>query len=109
MHLRSRFRQVAHPVASYARRLSREGGGRFVAVIVPELVERRWYHYLLHSHTATALKLQLLFSGGPQVVVVNAPWYLRDRRSRARHAAPARVRRPRGTTEVGTPVRRTAR
>src|SRR6266508_6040429 len=58
--------------------------------------ERRWYHYLLHSHTATALKLQLLFRGGPQVVVVDAPWYLRERPARAEHAARAsrRSRRP---------------
>lgn len=32
---------------------------------------------LLFSHTATALKMMLLFRGGPQIVVVNAPWYLR--------------------------------
>lgn len=39
---------------------------------------------LLFSHTATALKMMLLFRGGPQVVVVNAPWYLRLRQRRRR-------------------------
>jgi amino acid transporter len=75
--VRSRYRQVVDPLLGYVHRLAAEDPARFVAVIVPELVERRWYHYLLFGHTATALKMMLLFRGGPQVVVVNAPWYLR--------------------------------
>jgi hypothetical protein len=75
--LRSRYRQVVDPLLGHVHRLAAANPARFVAVIVPELVEQRWYHYLLFSHTATALKMMLLFRGGPQVVVVNAPWYLR--------------------------------
>ena len=44
------------------------------AVIVPELVRTRWYHYLLHNQTATVIKAYLLFSGFRRVVVVNVPW-----------------------------------
>lgn len=80
--VRSRYRQVVDPLLGYVHRLAAEDPARFVAVIVPELVELRWYHYLLFSHTATALKMMLLFRGGPQVVVVNAPWYLRLRHPR---------------------------
>ena len=75
----SRFRQIVDPLLAYVHRVAAEDRSRFVAVVVPELVELRWYHYLLFSHTATALKMMLLFRGGPQVVVVNAPWYLRLR------------------------------
>jgi amino acid transporter len=82
--VRSRFRQVADPLLGHVHRLAADDPARFVAVIVPELVEQRWYHYLLFSHTATALKMMLLFRGGPQVVVVNAPWYLRLRHRRQR-------------------------
>jgi amino acid transporter len=78
--LRSPYRQVVDPLLGHIQRLAAADRGRFVAVIVPELVERRWYHYLLFSHTATALKMMLLFRGGPQVVVVDAPWYLNLRR-----------------------------
>jgi hypothetical protein len=80
--LRTRYRQVADPLLGFVHRLAASDPGRFVAVLVPEMVEARWYHYLLFSHTATALKMRLLFRGGPQVVVVNAPWYLRPRRHR---------------------------
>lgn len=82
--VRSRFRQIVDPLLAYVHRVAAEDRGRLVAVVVPELVELRWYHYLLFSHTATALKMMLLFRGGPQVVVVNAPWYLRLGRHRRR-------------------------
>jgi len=51
--------------------LTKEHPDRLIAVIVPELVERRWYHYLLHNHAASVLKALLLF-------VINTPWYLED-------------------------------
>lgn len=73
----SEYRQLVDPLLRYIRRVSRQNPDRFVAVLVPELIERRWYHYLLHSHTATLLKMMVLFRGGPQVVVINAPWYSR--------------------------------
>lgn len=89
--VRSRFRQVVDPLLGYVHRIAADDPARFVAVIVPELVEQRWYHYLLFSHTATALKMMLLFRGGPQVVVVNAPWYLRLGRRRRWHLRRGRV------------------
>jgi hypothetical protein len=51
---------------------------RQVAVVIPELVEPRWYHHLLHNHTASVLRTLLIFRGGPQIVVISAPWYLAD-------------------------------
>jgi amino acid transporter len=50
--------------------------GRDLAVIVPEMVPTRWYHYLLHNQTAALIKAYLLFSGFRRVVVINVPWYL---------------------------------
>lgn len=76
--LDSTYRQLVSPLLRYVRHLAEQHPGRFVAVLVPELIERRWYHNLLHSHTATLLKLELLLKGGPQVIVISAPWYLRD-------------------------------
>ncbi|PTL84401.1 APC family permease [Vitiosangium sp. GDMCC 1.1324] len=89
--LASTYRQVIDPLLGYVRKLAGQHPDRFIAVLVPELIEHRWYHYLLRSHTATLLKMMLLFRGGPRVVVINAPWYLRERR---RHGAGAATRRP---------------
>jgi amino acid transporter len=74
----SAYRQFYDPLLSYVRDLAKEHPRRYIAVFVPELVERRWYHFLLHSHRSTILKGMLLFRGGPRVVVLNTPWYLRD-------------------------------
>jgi hypothetical protein len=51
---------------------------RYVAVVVPELVDRRWYELIIRSHRSTLLKGLLLLRGGPRVLVINTPWYLRD-------------------------------
>ncbi|HET9984652.1 MAG TPA: APC family permease [Longimicrobiales bacterium] len=74
----SAYREFFGPLLAYIRRVTRENPKRHVAVLVPEFVERRWYHYLVHSHRATLLKHLLLLHGGPQIIIVNTPWYLRD-------------------------------
>jgi amino acid transporter len=74
----SEYRELLDPVLRYVRSLAAENPRRYVGVFVPELVERRWYHFLLHSHRATILKGMLLLRGGPQVVIINTPWHLRD-------------------------------
>ena len=47
-------------------------------MVIPELVEARWYQYLLHNQRVTVLKAALLLHGGSRVVVVNVPWYLEE-------------------------------
>lgn len=74
----SEYREFFDPVLRYVRRLGDENPRRYIGVFVPELVERRWYHFLLHSHRATLLKGLLLLRGGPQVVIINTPWHLHD-------------------------------
>lgn len=76
--LSSSFREFFGPVLRYVRQLAAQHPRRYVAVVVPELVQRRWYHLFLHSHRATLLKAMLLWRGGPRVIVINTPWYLRD-------------------------------
>lgn len=69
----SKYRELLRPVVTYARQLTRENPGRVVAVVVPELVERRWYHYFLSY--ATLLRGMLLLHGNPRIVVITVPWY----------------------------------
>ncbi len=74
----SPFRQLYQPLLDAVTDLQRAHPGRDIAVIVPELVATRWYHYLLHNQTAAIIKAYLLFSGLRRVVVVSVPWYLTD-------------------------------
>lgn len=72
----SPYRFIASPVVKYALQLRKSFPDRKVAVIVPELVARHLYQYLLHNHRSTVLKGMLLLQGNRQVIVINVPWYL---------------------------------
>lgn len=74
--LRSPYRHLITPVLKQLRRLEREYPDRQLAVIIPELVETRWWQYLLHNQRATILKGALLFWGDRRIAVINVPWYL---------------------------------
>jgi hypothetical protein len=75
--LKSPYRFVVKPIVDYALRLERANPGRHVAVLVPELVEKRWYYVLLHNNRSSALKALLLIHGNERITVINIPWYLR--------------------------------
>ncbi|HET6933618.1 MAG TPA: APC family permease [Candidatus Angelobacter sp.] len=75
--LHSPYRLVMTPIFEYILDLERQHPKRTIAVLVPELVERRWYYYLLHNQRATALKLILYVRGNGRIVMINVPWYLR--------------------------------
>ncbi len=75
----SPFRFVTGPILKHILQVEAEHAGRPIAVVVPELVARQWYQYLLHNHRSTALKAALLIRGNGQIVVVNVPWYLDGR------------------------------
>jgi amino acid transporter len=76
--LRSEYRQLFQPLVSFIMQLAKEDPDRQIAVVVSELIEARWYQRLLHNQTATIIRALLLFRGGPQIVVITTPWYLRD-------------------------------
>ncbi|HET7441209.1 MAG TPA: amino acid permease, partial [Terriglobales bacterium] len=73
--LHSPYRLVVTPIHEFILELERTNPDRDIAVLVPELVERRWLYYLLHSQRATALKLILYRKGNLRVIVINVPWY----------------------------------
>lgn len=77
--LSSRYRMFSKPLLDTLRGLQGEHPDREIAVIIPEVVARHWYHYLMHSQTATILKGYLYFSGLERVAVINVPWYLQEK------------------------------
>jgi amino acid transporter len=74
--LKSPFRFVVRPILDYVLDLERANPDRQIAVLIPELVENRWYYNLLHNNRSTVLKALLLFKGDQRVIVINIPWYL---------------------------------
>jgi amino acid transporter len=73
----SPYRLVLTPILDYILELEARNLDRTIAVVIPELVESRWYHYLLHNQRASFLKALLLVKGNRRIVVINVPWYLR--------------------------------
>jgi amino acid transporter len=74
----SPYRMLYAPLKQVLSDLQRAHPDRDIAVMVPELVPSRWYHFLLHNQTASVIKAYLLFSGFRRVVVINVPWYLSE-------------------------------
>jgi amino acid transporter len=78
--LPSPYRFIVATIVNYTLDLAEKNPDNIVAVVIPELVENRWYHYLLHNQRAGLLKAMLLVKGNERVVVVNVPWYLQNGR-----------------------------
>ena len=75
--LPSPYRLVLRPILDYVLRAEKEHPDRQIAIIVPELVERHWYHYPLHNQRAEILKALILLHGSDRIVLINVPWYLK--------------------------------
>ena len=74
--LRSPYREVITPILKYTLEIARENPTRLISVLVPELVERRWYYFLLHNQRAAVLKLMLYLKGNGRIIVINVPRYV---------------------------------
>ncbi len=51
--------------------------GRPIAVVLPVLVEGRWWETPLHTHRERRLRKALLRNGGSDVAVISVPWHLK--------------------------------
>jgi amino acid transporter len=76
VQLPSPFRFVIFPIVDYILELQRKDPDRQIAVLIPELVERHWFHYFLHNQRAEVLRALLLAKGSQQIILVNVPWHI---------------------------------
>ena len=76
--LKSPFRCVLLPIVDYILDLSAKNPDREIAVIIPELVEHKWYHYALHNQRAEGIRALLLLKGNGHITTMNTPWYLKQ-------------------------------
>ncbi len=75
--LPSTYRQLFQPLVEFVLRLRDQNPTRDVIVVIPDLVVSRWYQALFHNHRGTILRALLRLRGGPRVIVVNTPLYLK--------------------------------
>jgi amino acid transporter len=76
--LPSPYRFVIIPVVQFVLELSAKHRGRSIVVVIPELVEDRWYEYFLHNQRGRLLEWVLLARGNERIFTVSAPWYVGD-------------------------------
>jgi hypothetical protein len=74
--IHSPYREVFKPLLEYVDRVADEDAEAIIAVVIPELVQPRWWEMLLHTHGAARLRAMLLLRAGERTVVLSAPWYL---------------------------------
>ncbi|HTV90115.1 MAG TPA: APC family permease [Stellaceae bacterium] len=76
----SEFRSMAAPLLRAIEEAQRQCPGHPVTIILPELVDGRWWGYLMHANRERRLRAQLLRDGGQNVTVATVPWHLRPPR-----------------------------
>jgi len=78
VEIKSPFRYVVAPIIDYIFDLEQSHPDRQIAVIIPILVERRWYQRFLHNQRGELLSHLLLAKGNRRIVIMNVPWYLNE-------------------------------
>jgi hypothetical protein len=63
------------PIVDFVKQLAAEQRERRIVAVIPELVERRWFEWLLHTQRAEILKGRLLMEGHDRISVLNIAWY----------------------------------
>ena len=79
VHLHSPYRLIVTPIIDYVKQLTDQNPERRIVAVIPELMERHWFLWLLHTQRAQILKSRLLLEGNDRVSVLNIPWYLKSR------------------------------
>jgi len=76
--LKSPYRFIIKPVVERILELENEHPDRMIAVLLPELMERHWFHYLLHNQRPEMIAARLMLRGKQRIMIVNVPWHLED-------------------------------
>jgi amino acid transporter len=78
--LPSPYRFIIIPIVQFIVDVSEKHPNRSIIVVIPELVEDRWYEYFLHNQRGRLLEWMLLVHGNERIFTVSAPWYVGERR-----------------------------
>lgn len=74
----SPYRLVIGPIVKFVLELEEKYTNRQIAVIIPNLIERKWYQRFLHNQRAILLAGTLMYKGSKRTIIINVPWYLKE-------------------------------
>jgi amino acid transporter len=83
VNLPSPYRFVIVPLVQHILELSKQNPDRRILVVIPELVECRWYEYFLHNQRGRLLEWMLLVRGNDRIYTLSAPYYLGEHQGNA--------------------------
>jgi amino acid transporter len=76
--LPSPYRFIIVPLVQYVLELSEKHPDRRIVVVIPELVEDRWYEYFLHNQRGRLLEWTLLVKGNERIFTVSSPYHVSE-------------------------------
>ena len=76
--IKSPSRRIYKPILNFIKKTKAENPDRFIAVVIPELVEPHWYEHLLHNIRAAGLRALIFLKRDQHTVIITTPWYLRQ-------------------------------
>lgn len=74
--LESPYRSVVGPLIDYINDCEQKSTHQLVTVLIPEFVTHRWWHALLHNHTAVFIRAALGFNR--KKVITNIKYHLKS-------------------------------
>jgi hypothetical protein len=77
--LASPYRFIIIPIIQFILDLSKQHPDRSIVVVIPEIVEDKWYEFFLHNQRGRLLEWVLLARGNERIFTVSAPWYVGPR------------------------------
>ena len=77
--LASPYRFIIIPIVQFILDLSKQHPDRSIVVVIPEIVEDKWYEFFLHNQRGRLLEWVLLARGNERIFTVSAPWYVGPR------------------------------
>jgi len=80
VRIKAPFRRMTGPLLQLIGEIQQKHGNRLIAVLLPEVVKKYWWQYLLHGQRMRHLQAALLKYGGSRIVVMIIPWHLEEPR-----------------------------
>jgi len=74
--LPSPYRRLFAPLMSFIDELEAKYPNRSIVLLIPSLIEKKWYYYFLHNQRALLLHAALRLRCDSRVTAITIPWYL---------------------------------
>ena len=76
--VRTPYREFITPVIEHIEAVKGRFPDRLVVVLIPEIVERHWWNWFLHTRRAAQLRAALRAREDERVVVIELPWFVKE-------------------------------